>query len=167
LGVKSKPDCNRFQRQHGKVKSSPGISGTVPKGTGCHIRTFNRDNTGLSGQFLMDSQDVNHVLIYLGPIHIHAQQQYVMMTRESDAPKTSKKLLIPHSKTFLLTSSPVFLVERCVLTVLNSGELMETIFGFTNPDVSPFLMMNIFYHKMESNRVNKNVINPGSYIVYS
>ena len=35
LGVKSKPDCNRFQRQHGKVKSSPGISGTVPKGTGC------------------------------------------------------------------------------------------------------------------------------------
>ena len=44
---------------------------------------------------------------------------------------------------------------------------METIFGFTNPDVSPFLMMNIFYHKMESNRVNKNVINPGSYIVYS
>ena len=40
----------------------------------------------------MDSQDVNHVLIYLGPIHIHAQQQYVMMTRESDAPKDFKEI---------------------------------------------------------------------------
>ena len=79
--------------------------------------------------------------------------------------KTLKRLLIPHSKTFLLTSSLVFLVERCVLTVLNSGELMETVFDFTNPEVSQFLMMNIFYHKME--RVNKNVINPESYIVYS
>lgn len=79
--------------------------------------------------------------------------------------KTLKRLLIPHSKTFLLTSSLVFLVEKCVLTVLNSGELMETVFDFTNPEVSQFLMMNIFYHKME--RVNKNVINPESYIVYS
>lgn len=85
MGVKSKPDCSRFQRQHGEVKSSPGVSGTVPKAIGCHIRTSNRDNTGLSGQFLMDSQDVNHVLIYLGPIDIHAQQQYVTRTRESDA----------------------------------------------------------------------------------
>lgn len=59
MGVKSKPDCSRFQRQHGEVKSSLGVSGTVPKGTGCHIRTSNRDNTGLSGQFLMDFQDVN------------------------------------------------------------------------------------------------------------
>ena len=64
-------------------------------------------------------------------------------------PKTLKRLLIPHSKAFLLTSSLVFLVERCVLTVLNSGELMETVFDFTNPEVSQFLMMNIFYHKME------------------
>ena len=63
--------------------------------------------------------------------------------------KTLKRLLIPHSKTFLLTSSLVFLVEKCVLTVLNSGELMETVFDFTNPEVSQFLMMNIFYHKME------------------
>lgn len=89
------------------------------------------------------------------------------MTSKSDAPKDFKEIAYFHSKTFLLTSSPVFLVERCVLTVLNSGELMETVFDFTNPEVSQFLMMNIFYHKMESKRVNKNVINPESYIVYS
>ena len=92
MGVKSKPDCSRFQRQHGEVKSSLGVSGTVPKGTDCHIRTSNRDNTDLSGQFLMDSQDVNSVLIYLGPIHIHAQQQYITMARESDAPKDFKEI---------------------------------------------------------------------------
>ena len=40
----------------------------------------------------MDSQDVNSVLIYLGPIHIHAQQQYITMARESDAPKDFKEI---------------------------------------------------------------------------
>lgn len=78
-------------------------------------------------------------------------------------PKTSQRLILPHSKTFLLTISPDIFGGKVCFD--NSGELMATIFDFINPDVNLFFNGEHFYHKMEGKRVKKNVLNPGSSIV--
>ena len=69
------------------------------------------------------------------------------------SPKTLQRLILPHSRTILLTISPDIFGGKVCLD--NSGELMETIFDFINPDLNLFFNCEHFYHKMECNRVKK------------
>lgn len=68
-----------------------------------------------------------------------------VMTEESDAPIDFMEMNSSYSKIFLLTITLIFLAKSWVLTVLISGEPMETIFNFINQDVNPFFNDELFF----------------------
>lgn len=88
------------------------------------------------------------------------------MTGKSDAPRDVMEINSSHSKIFLLTITLIFLAKSWVLTVLNSGELMETIFDFINQDVNQFFNHQLLIYKLEC-ELKKSLINSGPILVHS